>query len=172
MGQAMPKPALRPMLPADVAVLATIFAESIEELTQDDYTEAQRAAWASHADDEAALAARLAAQLTLVATLQGAPVGFASLKDSAHIDMLFVHPAAAGQGVASVLIDALEKLAMARGTATLTVDASDTAHGFFQHRGYVDQRRNSVTVADEWLANTTMMKTLAPAGASSAGPTQ
>ncbi len=172
MGQAMPRPALRPMLPADVAVLATIFAESIEELTQDDYTEAQRAAWASYADDESELAARLAAQLTLVATLQGAPVGFASLKENTHIDMLFVHPAVVGQGVASVLIDALEKLAMARGAATLTVDASDTAHAFFQHRGYADQRRNSVIVADEWLANTTMTKTLAPAGASSTGPTQ
>lgn len=172
MGRAMPVPALRPMLPADGPVLAAIFAESVEELTQDDYTEAQRAAWASRADDEAALAARLGAQLTLVATLAGVPVGFASLENNVRIDMLFVHPGAVGQGVARVLVEALEKLAAARGAAMLTVDASDTAHGFFLHRGYADQRRNSVMLDDEWLASTTMTKTLVsnPAGAAGAPP--
>ena len=50
--------------------------------------------------------------------------------------MLYVHPAAAGQGVGAMLIDALEKLAGARGAAKLIVDASDSARGFFEKRGY------------------------------------
>jgi putative acetyltransferase len=54
MGQAMTKPALRPLLPADTPVLASIFAASIEELAEDDYSDAQRSAWASRADDEQA----------------------------------------------------------------------------------------------------------------------
>ena len=58
--------------------------------------------------------------------------------------MLYVHPAVAGQGVGAMLIDALEKLAAARGAAKLVVQASDTASGFFQHRGFVAQTRNSV----------------------------
>ncbi len=161
MGQAMAKPALRPFLPADVPVLAAIFVASIEELAADDYSEAQQAAWASRADDESAFGARLAGQLTLVATINGSAVGFASLKGIDHIDMLFVHPSAARQGVAAMLCDALEKLAAARGATVLTVDASDTAEPLFLKRGYVAQRRNSVTVGDEWLANTTMQKTLA-----------
>ena len=81
--------------------------------------------------------------------------------------MLYVHPAAAGQGVGAMLIDALEKLAGARGAAKLTVDASDTAHGFFEKRGYVAQQRNTISVGDEWLANTTMQKQLRQAGATS-----
>ena len=96
MGQAMTQPALRPLLPADVPVLAAIFAASIEELAEDDYSEAQRAAWASRADDEEAFGKKLTGQLTLVATINGAPVGFASLKGGDHIDMLFVHPSVAG----------------------------------------------------------------------------
>ena len=75
--------------------------------------------------------------------------------------MLYVHPAAAGQGVGTMLVDALEKLAGSRGAAKLTVDASDTARDFFEHRGYVAQQRNTVSVGDEWLANTTMKKQLA-----------
>ena len=47
-----PKLALRPMLPADMPLLAEIFRASIEDLTADDYTPAQQEAWASAADDE------------------------------------------------------------------------------------------------------------------------
>jgi putative acetyltransferase len=160
MGQALPKPALRPFLAEDTPLLAAIFAASIEELTGDDYSEAQQQAWASAADDEAQFGKRLAGQLTLVATLQNSPVGFASLKGADHIDMLYVHPVAAGQGVAAMLIEALEKLAGGRGAKALTVDASDNATEFFLKRGYEAKQRNTVTVSGEWLANTTMQKTL------------
>ena len=34
---------------------------------------------------------------------------------------------------------------------------------FFQKRGFQPQRRNTVTIGDEWLANTTMEKRLAAA---------
>jgi putative acetyltransferase len=156
--------ALRPFLPEDTPILAAIFAASIQDLTGDDYSEEQQEAWASVADDEAAFGARLAAELTLIATLQGAPIGFAALKGKDHIDMLYVHPSVAGQGAASMLCEALEKLAGARGATRLTVDASDTASDFFRKRGYVAQQRNSVTINGEWLANTTMQKTFDSGG--------
>ena len=157
---AVTTPALRPFLPADTPVLAAIFTAAIEELTGDDYSSDQQEAWAAVADDEEAFGKKLADELTLIATLRNAPVGFASLKGKDHIDMLYVHPSAAGQGVASALLDALEKLAGGRGAKNLTVDASDNAQEFFKKRGYVAKQRNSVTVNGEWLANTTMQKTL------------
>jgi putative acetyltransferase len=46
----------------------------------------------------------------------------------------------------------------------LSVDASDSARGFFEHRGFVAQQRNSVLCGDEWLANITMEKPLAKKG--------
>jgi len=159
--RAQAKLAMRPMLPTDVPLLAEIFRASIEELCGDDYSEAQQRAWASAADDEAEFGARLAAALTLVATHSGSPIGFASLADNTRIDMLYVHPAAAGQGAAALLCDALEKLAAARGGKEFTVDASDTARGFFERRGFVAKTRNTVLLAGEWLANTTMVKPLA-----------
>ena len=165
MGQTLPKPALRPYLAADTSVLAAIFAASIEQLTGDDYSEAQQEAWASAAADEEQFGKRLASELTLIATLQGSPVGFAALKGADHIDMLYIHPAAVGQGVASTLCEALEKLAAGRGAKSLTVDASDSALEFFTKRGYVAKQRNTVTVNGEWLANTTMQKTLADGAA-------
>jgi len=157
----LPQLALRPLLPTDVPLLAEIFRAAIEELAADDYSEAQQQAWASAADDEAAFGKRLAGALTLVATYGGAAVGFAALADNFKIDMLYGPPAAAGQGAGAMLVDALEKLAAARGAKQLSVEASDAARGFFEHRGFKAQSRNTVSVAGEWLANTTMTKPLA-----------
>jgi putative acetyltransferase len=164
--RAHPQLALRPYLAADATLLAEIFRAAIAQLTGDDYSETQQAAWTSLADDEATFAKKLAGELTLIATLEGSPVGFAALEGKDKIGMLYVHPAAAGQGAAALLVDALEKLAGARGAEKLSVDASDTAQGFFQKRGYAARQRNSVSVGDEWLANTTMQKQLVPREAS------
>ncbi len=153
--------ALRPYLAADAPVLAAIFCASIDELTADDYSVEQRSAWMSLADDDAEFGKRLASKLTLVATIDGAPVGFAALEGAEAIDMLYVFPAAAEQGVGTLLCDALEKLAGARGAKKLTVDSSDTAEPFFKKRGYIPQSRNTRIVADEWLGMTTLTKEIA-----------
>ena len=163
MGQSLPKPALRPYLASDTPLLAQIFVAAIQELTGDDYNEAQQEAWATAAEDEDEFGKKLAGELTLIATMQNSPVGFASLKGTETIDMLYVHPSVVGQGVGAMLVDALEKLAGARGAKALSVDASDTAIDFFRKRGYVAKQRNSVPRHGEWLANTTMQKQPAPA---------
>jgi putative acetyltransferase len=159
--QAHPQLSMRPMLPADAPLVAEIFRASVAELTSDDYSEAQQEAWASAAEDDAAFAKKLAGQLTLVATLNRTPVGFVTLAGSDKLDMLYVHPAAAGHGAGAMLADAIEKLAAARGAAKLKVDASDNAQDFFKKRGYVAQQRSTVMRGEEWLANTSMEKQLA-----------
>ena len=107
--------ALRPYLPDDARRCAEIFRLSIEALAAEDYDVDQREAWASSADDEDAFAARLAAALTLVAVVDGAVVGFGSLRGADEIDMLFVDPEYARRGAGGAIVDALTKLARARG---------------------------------------------------------
>jgi putative acetyltransferase len=161
MARAHPQFALRPYLPQDAAILADIFRASIEELTEDDYTPPQQEAWAAAADDLETFAARLGKHLTLIATMNGSPVGFISLDAPTEIGLFHMHPAVAGQGAGRMLYDAVEKLSVARGAPHLTVDASDTARDFFAHRGFSAEQRNSVSVGNEWLSNTTMKKNLA-----------
>ena len=155
------KVSLRPALAADAPVLAELFRASIEELAQEDYSDAQIEAWAAIADDEAAFAQKLGGALTIVALHGSAIVGFASLKGADVIDMLYVHPNAARKGVATQLCDALEKLAAARKTTILKADVSDCAMGFFAMRGFEPIQRNMVFLGDEVLGNTTMTKKLA-----------
>ena len=152
---------LRPYLPTDTRRCAEIFRSSIEELTADDYDEEQREAWASRADDEQAFGARLKEALTLLAMIDGAVAGFASLKGADQIDMLFVDPEFARQGAGRTLVEALTKLAQARGAKRLTVEASDVAKPLFERQGFTSEQRNLVRVGDQWLANTTMTKTRA-----------
>jgi putative acetyltransferase len=161
MARAHPEFALRPFLLEDTPLLAEIFRASIEELTAEDYTESQQAAWASAADDQEAFAKRLGEQLTLIATMNGSAVGFASLANNEAIDLIYVHPALAGQGAGTMLVDALAKLAAARGAKRLTADVSDSAQDFFKKRGFTAQQRNTVLRGGEWLANTTMDKSIA-----------
>jgi putative acetyltransferase len=154
--------ALRPYVPADAKRCAEIFRLSIEELAAEDYDADQREAWAARADDEAAFGARLAEALTLLAVIDGAIAGFASLKGREEIDMLFVAPEFARQGVGRALIEALTKLAAARGARRLTTEASEVAKPLFERLGFTAQKRNLVRKDDQWLANTTMTKTLGP----------
>jgi putative acetyltransferase len=150
-------------MPADTMALRDLFAQSIEELTQEDYDEEQRLAWMSRAEDAQAFADRLKSMVTIVVQVEGDYLGFAALRDNSVLEMLYVHPYAAGQGVGTALADAMERLAQGRGAKEITVDASDTAQAFFENRGYVAGQRNLIPIDDQWLSNTTMKKQLAPA---------
>jgi putative acetyltransferase len=152
--------ALRPALPADFADLAILFQASIEELSLDAYDDAQRAVWAAKADDEAAWAKHLAGCLTLIAEEDGEPVGFAAMRDNSIIENVHVHPDMAFMGVGAQLIDALERLAAARGVAKMSVAATDNATAFFERVGYVAVRRSALSAGDQWLPATVMEKAL------------
>jgi putative acetyltransferase len=167
---AVPKPTLRPYLASDLPLLSEIRFAAIEQLTVEDYDEAQRRAWTSAADDVEAFAQTLEKGLTLVALIGGGPVGFIALQDGGLIDQLYVHPSVARTGVASALIDAIEKLAATRGTAILVADTSDTAKPLFEKRGFVADRRNTIEIDGEYLGNTRMTKALAPQAAPDVRP--
>jgi putative acetyltransferase len=164
-----PKPSLRPYLASDFPLLSEIRFAAIEELTVEDYDEAQRRAWASAVDDDEEFAQILEKGLTLVALTGGGPVGFISLQEGGLIDQ-YVHPAVARTGVATSLIEAIEKLAAARGTAMLAADASDTAKPLFEARGYQATHRNTIEIDGEYLGNTRMTKALAPKAAPDVRP--
>ena len=152
---------LRPYLPTDASTCAQMFRDSVELLTDDDYDEEQRTAWASGADDEKAFGRKLADGLTLVALVDGAPAGFAMLKVDV-IDFLYVSPSFVRRGVGAALLDALTKLARARGVVKLKADVSETARPLFTKSGFIGERRNLVSIGDAWLPNTTMSAVLTP----------
>ncbi len=118
---------LRPFLPDDAELLAILMQASIEELASDEYTADQRDAWAAAAEAPD-FARKLGSSLTLVALDEdGEPVGFAVLAQNRAVTHVHVHPDLIGNGIGRMLLEALAKLAAARGAEGLVADATDNA---------------------------------------------
>ena len=92
---------------------------------------------------------------TIVATENGAIVGFGDMDESGYLDRLYVHKDYQGQGVASAICEELERLATEK---TFTTHVSITAKLFFQHRGYHVVRKQEVIRRGVALMNFVMEK--------------
>ena len=71
-----------------------------------------------------------------------------------YIDRLYTAPDLAGHGIGSLILSALEE----RGSLPFHVHASDTARGFFLHRGYEIIRENTAIRRGIALRNWLMVK--------------
>lgn len=151
---------LRPYQPDDCAVLARLFAQTIQCVTCPDYSQAERDAWAAgwHTLTDAFFGSRY----TLVAVKDDQVAGYANLDDTGYLDHLFVHKDFQRRHVATALCDALEQYAHSRGLLRVTVHASLTAKPFFLRRGYVLLRAQSVPLRGQHLTNFVMEKNLNP----------
>lgn len=127
---------LRDDTPDDAAATLAVFRRAITVTAARDYTPEQVAAWAPEDIDPDAWAARRAAARTRVAVRDGAVVGFTDVDAAGYVDMLFVDPAAARQGVARALLDWAVRTALADGATELTTHASITARPFFEAHGF------------------------------------
>ena len=146
---------LRPYQTEDLAAIAALFFESVHTLCRDDYTQEQLDAWATGRIDEGAWDASLRAHHTLVAEEDGVLLGFADMTEDGYLDRLYVHPAHTRRGIASALLEALERACPA---AQFTTHASLTARPFFERRGYRVERRQEVVRCGVTLINFVMKK--------------
>ena len=117
----------------DLNEMAALFYETVHAVCAADYAERQLAAWADGRPDLAAWHERFDNSLTLIAEEDGAMAGFANMETDGYLDMLYVHKDMQGQGVASMLCDALEKSVNAQ---RYRVEASITSLRFFEKQGY------------------------------------
>lgn len=120
----------------DAFVLADIFEAAVRGTACRDYTPEQIDAWAASADIMYDWHKWFSRLYTVVAELDGRPVGYGNIDDTGYLDHLFVRPEAGGQGVASAICAQLEGWAAGRGLKRLTVHASITAQPFFEKRGW------------------------------------
>jgi len=141
----------------DADATAEIFLRAIREVASRDYDARQIDAWAQIGDREA-WASKRASRPTWIATYDGAPVGFADLEPTGHVDMMFVHPRYGRSGVASLLLTTIEKAAHDQGLGLLTTEASLTARPFFERRGFANARAQEVLIRGHLLRNFQMKK--------------
>lgn len=126
---------VRPLQASDLADLPDLFRASIEGLASRDYAPAELSDWAAEADSEAFRAA-LREGVTVVALEFGRPVAFAQLAPLHYLNRLYVHPDAAGEGIATLLFQYLEDEARIAGIDTIQTHASRTARRFLAGSGF------------------------------------
>ena len=157
----MPSVRIRRFRFGDEPVLRAVFRASVHGLACRHYSAAQRAAWAPLDHDAARWAQRMQALQPWVAEASGGAVaGFADLQPGGYIDMFFVAPAFARQGVASALMAHIHAQAAQQGLSRLWADVSLAAEPFFAARGFAVEERQAVERAGVVLHNARMGKAL------------
>lgn len=146
---------------ADIPRLQALFRESVLRVCAADYTAEECADWASCGDDPAhwrGLMARLT--FAVAETPGGEMAGFASLRADGYLHSMFVGADFLRQGIATRLLEAMERRARRRGVARIVSEVSLTARPFFEKRGYrvtAEQSRRANRLS---LKNFRMEKTI------------
>ncbi len=120
----------------DLESVATVFTESVHGLASARYDALQCSAWAQRPPDLSSWQERLSKLHTLVAEADGDISGFLSYDMTGHIDLLFVSPAYARRGVASLLYRNAELALNASGVTEQFTEASLVARPFFESKGF------------------------------------
>ena len=148
----MHKVVLRPYRSEDIEAIIDLFIDAVMHVKE--YDEKQRTAWAGDREEKKGWDASFLEHKTLVAEMDGEIVGFADM-DGDYLDRLYVAFDKQGKGIATALVDELEK-----GHDAVTVHASYTALPFFEKRGYVVEKKQTVVRHGVELFNFAMRKNL------------
>ena len=120
---------------SDASAIADVAVASIRGLGANFYDAAQIEAWSAAFTPES-VQASFVTGITWVAVDDGQVVGFAKWEPPTEFDLLYVHPNAAGTGVARALSDALERAAINAGVFHLEGTVSRSARAAFDSFGY------------------------------------
>ena len=132
--------------------------DALELMSLFQETEAEVADWASCGNDLSRIKEMIKTHYFIVATNQQSQiVGFSSITHQGYLHSMFVHKDFQGKGIATILLNEIERYATARGIMRITSEVSLTARPFFEKRGYiveVEQKRkaNQLYLTNFWMA--------------------
>lgn len=132
----------------DLETVLQLFYETVHTVNARDYNELQLQAWAPKRLDRERWLQSLEKNICYVAEYRGVIVGFGDYNDEHYIDRLFTHKDYQGKGVASYILQKLEKEAVNLGHGDIYTEASITAKSFFERKGFIciKEQKNSTMV--------------------------
>lgn len=142
----------------DCAEIMQLFYDTIHSVNAADYNENQLDAWAPKEINITYWDNRFLQDYAIVAEKEGIIVGIGTLKSKGYFDLLYVHKDYQRIGVATLIADEIEGFFCSNAITTVTTDASITARPFFENRGYVVLKKQSVETRGQFLTNFKMQK--------------
>jgi putative acetyltransferase len=149
---------VRPYRDGDAEALAIVFERAVRGIGPHDYSPDQIEAWIGPEPRAERFRSRMADGRRCWVALngEGRVTAFVDLEADGHIDFLFADPEVAGRGVASGLLDLVERTAREEGVPRLYVEASEAARRFLLKRGYTIQRRRDFEIRGVAIHNYAM----------------
>lgn len=150
--------AIRAYRDGDAEALAAVFERAVRGIGARDYSPDQIEAWIGPEPRAERFRTRMADGRRCWVALdgEGRVTAFVDLEADGHIDFLFADPDVAGRGVASGLLDLVERTAREEGVPRLYVEASEAARRFLLKRGYTIERRRDFEVRGVAIHNYAM----------------
>ena len=145
---------------ADLFEMKELYKRTIMEVCAAEYDVEQRAVWASSSEKTERWNALINDQYVLLAVKDNVIVGFGSLLNGNYLDFMYVHKDYQRQGIADLLLNALQAEAIRQKTTVITSDISKTARPFFEKKGYVVLAEQQNQRGDLVLINYKMEKEL------------
>lgn len=149
---------IREYKPDDCALLAQLFYNTVHAVNSKDYTKEQLDVWATGNINLSEWNCSFLEHTTLIAMCDNIIVGFADMSKDGYLDRLYVHKDYQGKGIATVLINELERRAEEEHMVCFETYASITARPFFEKLGYTVQAENIVVRGGISLTNFRMTK--------------
>ncbi|MCU7813031.1 MAG: GNAT family N-acetyltransferase [Candidatus Thiodiazotropha sp. (ex Notomyrtea botanica)] len=151
---------IRPYCIGEEAALWSLLFNTVRQVNIKDYSEAQVEAWAPGDFDMDQWIVRLQQTQPWVAEQEGQLLGFAELDETGRIGCFYCHHASMGEGIGSALLQVIEAEALRLGLTQLSVEASITARGFFERKGFTIGSAQRVTRRGEVFLNYLMFKNI------------
>ena len=138
---------IRAALQSDAVELKKLFQNTVLAINRRDYSQAEVEDWASCGDDLSNIEDMIKIHYFIVAINQQSEiVGFSSITPQGYLHSMFVHKDFQGKGIATMLLEEIERYAITAGIVRITSEVSLTARPFFEKKGYVvegEQKRKA-----------------------------
>lgn len=152
---------IREAIRGDARQIVRIFHDTVHMVNTQDYTTEQVNAWSPVVPDTDEWAKRkFPTRTTFVADDNGTIAGFGELENNGHVDCFYCHHAYQRRGVGSAILCRIEDKARTLRLMRLFTESSITARPFFETRGFVVVKQQSVICRGVALTNFVMEKTL------------
>ena len=142
----------------DTIALKELFQNTVLAVNSKDYSQAEVEDWASCGDDLSNIEEMIKTHYFIVAVNQQSQiVGFSSITPQGYLHSMFVHKDFQGEGIATMLLEEIERYAITAGITRITSEVSLTARPFFEKKGYIvkeEQKRkaNQLSLTNFWMA--------------------
>ena len=145
---------------SDAVALKELFQNTVLVINRRDYSQAEVEDWASCGNNLSNIKERIETHYFVVAVNQQSQiVGFSSITPQGYLHSMFVHKDF--QGVATMLLEEIERYAITAGITRITSEVSLTARPFFEKKGYVVEKEQKRKANQLSLTNFLMAKEVA-----------